>query len=150
MFVQQQQQQQQQHPSRLVLQLCFAILLLLKASLHQSLANLLKQILPHFDIKKSEKKNCKKRKNHTEATRKQKTQGEEAEQSRASQRCSEREIGSASGLPPHGTHYTRDDDDDPTKPRVVAYVAAENESNHKRFCFLVFSGPPHLFPWGIF
>jgi hypothetical protein len=45
---------------------------------------------------------------------------------------------------------TRDDDDDPTKPRVVAYVAAENESNHKRFCFLVFSGPPTYFREGYF
>ncbi|CAM6017435.1 unnamed protein product [Sphagnum balticum] len=46
----------------------------------------------------------------------------------------------------HSLHE-RDDDltlPDPTKPRVVSYVAAENESNHKKKISVLFRPPTYF------
>ncbi|CAK9865856.1 unnamed protein product [Sphagnum jensenii] len=86
------QQQQQQQPSRLVLQLCFAILVLLESmSPPKPSESPEGKFLPHFDIKKSEKKNCKKRKNHTVGNAQTKNPGRRsrAEHRSATQRCSD-------------------------------------------------------------
>jgi hypothetical protein len=138
---------QQQQPSRLVLQLCFAILLLLLL--------LLENISPpkpsespeanfyHILTSKNPRKKLQEAQNHTEATRK-KTHGEKAAQrsDAAMQRARDRKRKRASATW-HSLHE-RDDDPtrpDPTKPRVVSYVAAENESNHKRFFSVLFRPP---------
>lgn len=155
-----QQQQQQQQPSRLVLQLCFAILLLLESmSPPKPSESPEGKFLPHFDIKKSEKKNCKKRKNHTEATRKQKNPGRRsrAEQSIAAQRCSdaasERSEAQAGfrhmALDARETKTTRRD---PTRPNHGSSPTWQLRTNRitKDFFFSVLFRPPLYLRGGYF
>jgi hypothetical protein len=146
------QQQQQQQPSRLVLQLCFAILLLLLESMSPPKPSESPEAnFYHILISKNPRKKLQEAQNHNRGNA-QKTQGEEAAQrsDAAMQRARDRKRKRASATW-HSLHE-RDDDltrPDPTKPRVVSYVAAENESNHKRFFFCSFQAP-HLFPCGYF